>query len=121
MVAAVTGGSRVLVVDDEPLAARTAAAVLTRSGFEVEHVLTAAAARAAVASEPPDVVILDRHLGGDDGIELAAELRAARPALRILLVSGDPVEPGTAGVAGVIDRCLLKPVPLRDLVAAVSG
>ena len=87
---AVTVTWRVLIVDDEPLARQRLGRLLADgargrslpSSLSVEEAGDAEAALAAVTSAavPFDVLFLDIHLPGVDGIELARRLRAAAPA-----------------------------------------
>lgn len=53
------------------------------------------------------------------GDELAAAVKATSPATSVLLITADVELDAEAGWASV-DRCLIKPFPLRNLVAAVS-
>jgi two-component system LytT family response regulator len=67
---------RVLVADDEPLA-RTMVAALLREDQEIEAVLEcgdAAAARALIAQQRPDIVFLDIEMPEVSGIDLAGDL-----------------------------------------------
>src|ERR1700751_4309475 len=95
-----TGGhaapARILVVDDEP-----SIRLLCRINFELEghEVLEAhslASARAALAEQEVDVVVLDVHLRGERSDELVAECQARRPPIPVVLVTGsvDVTEPG---------------------------
>jgi DNA-binding NarL/FixJ family response regulator len=54
------------------------------------------------------------------GIELAARLLALRPALRIVMMTGDPDRATAArGHPSLVDKVLLKPMRSRELVLAV--
>ncbi|MBZ9938046.1 response regulator [Mesorhizobium sp. BR1-1-16] len=75
----------VLVVEDDPVSALLARAVLERLGHEVSDVRTLAAARARLA-DPPDVVLVDLKLGDGDGLDLIRAFATSaagrsRPAL----------------------------------------
>lgn len=89
---------------------------------------TAAAGLAALAAEPPDLLILDVMLATPtEGLEVALLLRG-RPetsALPILLISAAPRESdldpdGSGGLCGA-DRFLEKPLQARTLRAAVAA
>jgi two-component system cell cycle sensor histidine kinase/response regulator CckA len=80
----------ILAVDDEPLMLTLIATVLRENGY---HVLTADCAAQAIAlfredPESVDLLISDVVMPGMDGPSLAKELRAVRPDLKVLLVSG---------------------------------
>jgi DNA-binding NarL/FixJ family response regulator len=70
---------RVLVVDDHPVLRAGLEAVLrVEPGFVCVGVAEDGASMVqALDRTAPDVVVLDRHLGDADGLELCAEVRAA--------------------------------------------
>jgi DNA-binding response OmpR family regulator len=53
------------------------------------------------------------------GDELASAIKAASPTTKVLMITADVELDAEAGWASV-DHCLIKPFPMRDLVAAVS-
>ncbi|MCS0607357.1 PAS domain-containing protein [Massilia solisilvae] len=111
-------GLRVLVVDDNPDAARMLAMVLESEGHEVAVENSSAAALRRVATDVPDVCLLDIGLPGMDGYELARRLRAlpALAASRLVAVTGygQPSDRALALQAG-FDHHLVKPVDLAEL------
>ncbi|RUL89052.1 ATP-binding protein [Tautonia sociabilis] len=66
---------RILVVDDQPDAARLLASLLEQRGHEVRVAFDGASALAEAASHPPDLVLLDLDLPDIDGAEVASLLR----------------------------------------------
>jgi DNA-binding NarL/FixJ family response regulator len=82
---------RLLIVDDDAAFRRLARVALTAAGFEVVgEAADAALARTLACATDPDVVLVDVHLGRDDGPALAAALRADPGAPAVVLVSSDP-------------------------------
>ena len=67
--------SRILVVDDEPQIQRFLKPSLTAAGYEVVEAGTGAEALKAVATQAPDLVILDLGLPDMDGKDVIASLR----------------------------------------------
>lgn len=67
--------SRILVVDDEPQIQRFLKPSLSAAGYEVVEAATGAEALKAVATQAPDLVILDLGLPDMDGKEVIASLR----------------------------------------------
>lgn len=69
--------NRILIVDDDPLTCQLMAKVLKLQGFQsvfqtdVDNIL------AVVAEERPAVVMLDYHLGANNGLEVLQKLRNA--------------------------------------------
>ena len=79
---------RLLVVEDEPLAASLLARSLTESGFEVATAGDVAAAREQIVAFDPDLVLLDISLGkGPSGVHLAHALHRTRPDIGILMLT----------------------------------
>jgi len=70
-------------------------------------------------ARPVPLLITDDHLTDMRGDALAAAVKAASPTTRVLLITADVALDGGDAWPNV-DRCLIKPFPLRDLVAAVS-
>src|SRR4051794_2510663 len=65
----------ILVVDDEPTIVEFIADVLTDEGYAVRTALTAADARAVIAEQRPDLVLMDLTMPGEAGGVLARELK----------------------------------------------
>ena len=81
---------KVLLIDDHPLILSALQAVILGLGSHVGvvGVATAKAAREALAADADfDLVLLDLQLADEDGFELLVELRAAYPALPVVVVS----------------------------------
>jgi two-component system OmpR family response regulator len=106
-----------LVEDDAPLAAGLAA-TLRLGGYAVDPVSTAADARAAVAVQTFDAVILDLNLPDGDGLTLLREWRHRRVRLPVLILSArDAVEDRVTGLDLGADDYLTKPFDLPELEA----
>ena len=109
----------ILAVDDEPVMRTLIATVLQDNGFAV---LTAdCAARAMDIFEEHhgevDLLISDVVMPGMDGASLAAALQAAKPGLRVLLMSGYCASEQLA--QGF--EFLSKPFSLPEMLARVRG
>ena len=109
----------VLVVDDERSLRLLCRVNLELEGHRVLEAANLAEARALIEQEAPDVILLDVHLGNDDGLDLLDELEALDVPSRVVLLSGtSEIGPELrARVSGVIG----KPFDLQRLTAAVSG
>jgi DNA-binding response OmpR family regulator len=117
---AMRGDARnVLVVEDEQSLRLLCRVNLELEGHRVGEAASLAEARKAIERDQPDVILLDRHLGSDDGLELLDEIEALDLPVRVVLLSGSSeVGPELRGrVAGVLG----KPFTLDSLSAAVSG
>ena len=123
--AATTRGATVLIVEDDAGVRAFAAQVLRDAGATVFEAGNAAEALAIAAREarPLDLLLSDVVLPGIDGADLAARLRALRPGLRVLFMSGyTPEEIVVAAALGSDDLLLRKPFlpnALRERVAQI--
>ena len=115
----------VLVVDDEPIIGDLLAWMLSRAGY---NVVAAADGEEALAMSRVarrdffNVLIADVRLPGMSGIELAAELRATRPELKALFVSGlSREEFAVLGVDMTQAAFLAKPFKARQVYAAIRA
>ncbi len=98
-----------LVEDDESLAAGLRQA-LGREGFVVNHVATGRLALAAVAAEPPDMIVLDLGLPDMDGLDVLSRIReqGARTPVMVLTARGE-IDDRIAGLDRGADDYLSKP------------
>ncbi|MBS2029990.1 MAG: response regulator [Deltaproteobacteria bacterium] len=93
--------SRILLVDDDDSARLTLGALLELEGHAVVEADSLAAAVTQLGSEPFAVVIVDWHLGRDDGLQLVPHTRGAK----VLLLTGASEEaPRPPGVAAVVRK-----------------
>ena len=116
------GGPRVkdvLVVDDEPSLRLLCRVNLELDGHRVREAATVADARRELERATPDVILLDVHVGADDGLELLDEIADLELDTRVVLLSGtSEIGPELrARVASVLG----KPFDLKRLAAAVAG
>lgn len=118
-----TDAPLILAVEDEPRNAALLQAILGRAGYRLHVAGDLGAARAWLAGERPDLVLLDRHLPDGDGLELIGTIRgdARLRAVPIILVSASvlPRDQAAAMDAGC-DGFLAKPVRVKPLIDEVS-
>ena len=79
---------KLLVVDDDSLIRRSLGEMLRHEGYTVFEAATAAEALKIVASANPSLVITDFNMPQVDGMQLLRELRARKPDLPVVLVTG---------------------------------
>jgi DNA-binding response OmpR family regulator len=112
------GPGAVLVVDDEASIRLLCKVNLEIEGYRVLEAARLEAAREALRSEPIGVVLLDVHLGPDDGRDLLHEVRAERPGVRVAFFSGT-AEGESLGDLGA-DAVIPKPFTLDELTETVG-
>ncbi|MEM0961952.1 MAG: ATP-binding protein [Bacteroidota bacterium] len=112
-----SAGSRLLVVDDEPMVRTVTSKLLRLRGHQVDAVDGGPAALEALASGlTVDLVVTDLSMPEMSGRELAAQIRQRYPDLPVLLLTGDTdAEADSQDIAAVVK----KPFELDDLDAAV--
>ena len=114
---------RVLVVDDEESLVRLATQTLTELGYTPVGFTASATAVEAFLADPQrfDAVITDESMPGTSGSELIRKMRAIRPEMPIVLVSGylNAAVVQRAREAGA-DEVLKKPLSARDLATSLA-
>ena len=114
---------RILVVDDVPRNVRLLAAVLTGAGYEVVSSGSGTEAIQAVATEAPDLVLLDIRMPDVDGYEVCRRLRAdpAAQFLPIVMVTSAEGEERVAALEAGADDFVTKPFNNDELLARVRS
>jgi DNA-binding response OmpR family regulator len=112
--------ANVLVVVDDPLIASSARPF--PGGHEVEWVPTGNAALERVAAGGVDLQLLDLGLPDIDGLDVLRRLQERGEQVPVIVITSrsDPADRATAHELGV-DAYLMKPFPLANLLAVVSG
>jgi DNA-binding response OmpR family regulator len=108
---------RVLVVDDEAELVTALVERLNLRGFDAHGVTTGTEALARIAETSFDVVLLDLKMPGVGGLEVISRIKAERPDVQVILLTGwgsevDAKKGQDLGAYGY----LLKPVKIADLV-----
>jgi two-component system chemotaxis response regulator CheY len=79
----------VVVIDDNPVSRIAPTAILRQGNYRfVEEAANAEEGLALVVTLRPDIVCLDIVMPGRDGLELLPRIRALRPKMVIVMVSG---------------------------------
>jgi two-component system OmpR family response regulator len=111
----------ILVVDDQQEICDLVREYLTDEGFRVSTANDGAGLREAIAREPIDLVILDLVLRGEDGLQLARELRGQSDIGIIMLTGRGETVDRIIGLEMGADDYLSKPFHLRELLARVRS
>jgi CheY-like chemotaxis protein len=119
-------GLRVLVVDDEPDARELVQALLESCHAHVVTAPTAAAALRAFKEQPPEVLVSDIGMPGEDGLWLIRQIRALPPE-----AGGNVPAVAVTAYASLRDRTrvlmdgftihISKPTEPQELLAAVAA
>ena len=112
----------ILVVDDERAIADTVVYALRTEGFTPRWCATAGAAREALATALPALVVLDVGLPDANGFDFCRELRALYPDLSVIfLTARSEVIDRVVGLEIGGDDYLAKPFSPRELTARVKA
>jgi two-component system cell cycle sensor histidine kinase/response regulator CckA len=116
------GSEVVFVVEDEPMIRRLATRVLEQAGYRARAFADAPTASAAFREDPAavDLLLADIVMPGGSGDALAEELCGIRPALKVILTSGD-TEESTVTRGKLLEDAgfIAKPYSLKDLLLSV--
>ena len=116
--------AKVLVVDDTPHNVKLLADLLGVKGYAVATAVNGEEALAKVASDPPDLVLLDVMMPGLSGYDVCRQLRAdPQTALLpiVLVTSLDPQGERVKGIEAGADDFLPKPINQAELFARVRS
>lgn len=113
----------VLVVDDEPVTREVARIMIGKAGHRALTAASGEAALALLARQRVDVVLLDMHMTGIDGIETAQAIRAmaaiAQPEIVALTADVSPETMRRLRQAG-LGTILSKPATSASLLQALG-
>lgn len=119
-----TSPARILVVDDTPANVKLLADLLGAKGYAVATAATGEEGLAKVASERPDLVLLDVMMPGLSGYDVCRRLREdSKTALLpiVLVTSLDPHQERVKGIDAGADDFLSKPINQPELFARVRS
>ena len=103
----------VLVVDDEPIVREVVVRYLTREGHRTLEAADGKAARAAIETSDPDLVVLDVMLPGTDGLELCRWIRSTSELPVIMLTARGEEADRIVGLELGADDYVTKPFSPR--------
>jgi two-component system phosphate regulon response regulator OmpR len=106
----------VLVVDDDQKIRELLGRYLAEHGFRVTTAADAASARAGMRGLAFDVVLLDVMMPGENGLDLARDLKATRPVPICMLTARSDPEQRIEGLEAGVDDYIPKPFEPRELL-----
>jgi len=113
---------RVLVVDDDKAVRESLRRSLEFNGYDVALAADGADALARIASQAPDVVVMDLMMPRLDGLETTKALRSAGNDVPIIVLTArDAVGDRVEGLDAGADDYLTKPFALQELLARLRA
>jgi two-component system C4-dicarboxylate transport response regulator DctD len=114
-----TPRSTVLVVDDDASIRLLCRVNLELEGWAVREASSIAHAREALADGTVGVVLLDAHLGEEDGVAFLADIRRDHPQTKVAMLTG--ATDAQALEDAVPDGVIGKPFGLDELTGTVHA
>ena len=117
-----TSAMRVLLIEDDPKAAKLLAKGLREEGFVVDVAATGEDGEDRTAVDEYDVIVLDWLLPGKDGLAVCRALRARDvPTPILMLTARDSVADRVSGLSTGADDYLTKPFAFAELLARIKA
>jgi CheY-like chemotaxis protein len=116
----------ILLVEDNALVIGALRMLLEETGHRVSDASTVAAAARVLSADPPDVVLLDLTLNGEDGLSLMSSIDATgtrRPVVVALTGHDDPetLERCTSAGCRTVLVKPIRPLELKSQIAVWLG
>jgi putative two-component system response regulator len=117
--------NRILIVDDDPTNIELLTNYLEGVSEEIRGLTDSLQVEAVFREFQPDIMLLDLHMPGDDGLEVLRRIRGARDSvgfLPVIVLTGDTgkVARNAALILGA-DDFLTKPVDRSEVVLRVRN
>lgn len=112
----------ILIVDDDHELSRRLADILAATGHVTRVARNGFEGLREVASDPPDIILLDVEMPILDGVEMAEALavrRAGKPSIPIVLISATRHLERIAGLVGT-PYYLRKPFGISQVISLVN-
>jgi len=117
----VSSAVHIAILDDDAEITRLLSGYLQNQGYRVSETHAGPALLRLMAADPPDLVLLDLGLPGEDGFSIARQLREHwRCGLVIITGRGDAVDK-VVGLEVGADDYVTKPFDLRELLARIKA
>lgn len=111
----------ILVVEDDGKIRALLRNVFEDEGFGVIEAQTAEETMAVVSTRPIALITLDIHLGQDNGLDLAREVRKVSHVPIIMVTGQDDVIDRVVGLEIGADDYITKPFHIREVIARVRS
>ena len=117
-------GKQILIVEDEKPIRDMIAFGLRRAGFDVREAEDCSGARASIANQRPDLLLVDWMLPDQSGLELTRAIKRNKDTedLPVILLTARAEEHDkVTGLEGGADDYVTKPFSPRELLARINA
>ena len=114
-------GARILVVDDDPSTRTLLRRMLAMEGYAVDEAADGPGAMARVGDTPPDLILLDIMMPGQDGLDVLEGLRRTSAVPVILLTARNEEADRVLGFRFGADDYVVKPFSTAELTARIAA
>ena len=112
---------RALIVDDDPGFLAGLCELVKREGFAVESALSLEQARAELAANPPDILLVDLHLPDGSGLSLLEGFEPGSAPEVVLITGSASVETAVDALRRGVADYLTKPVDFARVKMALGN
>ena len=111
----------ILIIDDEEDIGQMMKSILKREGYDVKYASSAAVARQLLKSNAFQAVLLDLHLGDENGLNLLPEIHESQdnPSIVVITAYDDPSIRKKVARNG-ISRFIPKPFKKSQILEMLS-
>jgi DNA-binding response OmpR family regulator len=111
----------ILIVEDELYQNKSLSIILKKQGYQVVTATTGEEARSYLDKHVYDLVLLDLHIGSNNGLDLLTMIHNCDLKMHILIVTGDiSQETSLEAIQRGADDILIKPVSPPELLEKIS-
>ena len=112
----------ILIIEDDFMIAESTQTLLKYQGFDVEWVNNGIDGLRRIQQGQIDAVLLDLGLPMMDGMQVLKQIRLAKPALPVLIISArDQLQQRVDGLNHGADDYLIKPYEFDELLARIQA
>jgi two-component system OmpR family response regulator len=112
---------RILIVDDDREIRELLSTFLEKHGYTIATAADGVAMHQQLAVDPPDLIVLDIMLPGEDGLSLCRQLRASSTVPIIMVTAIDEDMDRIIGLEMGADDYVTKPFNPRELLARIKA
>jgi two-component system, OmpR family, response regulator len=110
----------IVIVDKDPSMRAVVSDYLVDHGFEVSRAANAATMKRILAARPTDLIILDLHLGEENGLDIVQNMKEDSPPIIVTGLGIDEIDKVVCLELGA-DDYVTKPIGLREMLARVRA